>query len=623
MRLTGNFMTEAKGIVYFIGAGPGDPELLTLKGKRLLEEAGLVLYAGSLVNPAVLAHAHPDAARHSSAGMDLEEQIKLMRAAVERGQTVARLHTGDPAIYGATFEQMRRLEAEGLDYRVVPGVTSALAAAAALGIELTVPERTQTVIFSRLCGRTNVPEREALARLAEHRASLLLFLSAGMIERVVDELLATGYRPDTPIAVAFRVSWPDERIIRGTLTDIAEQVRAAEITHHALIVVSPALQAEVTAGAPDSHLYGTAQAAPERAPTMAIVSLTRGGTATGQRLLAALEDAVLYAPARFLDEANGTGRVRGYETSVRQVLQSAFRAHTALVAIMASGIVVRDLAPLLRSKHADPGVVVLDEAGRHAVSLLSGHQGGANRLARRIADCLGGTAVITTASDVQDLPALDLLGEAEGWRLERAEAMTAVSAALVNGDSVGVVQEAGGEQWWAEPLPPNLMRYSSLRTLQEARPAAAILITPHHVPPALLAAVPATVIYRPACLVVGVGCKRDTPAEQVLGAIRMTLAEAGLAEGSVELLVSVEDKAEEAGLLAAARALARPVRFYNREALAAAGPLPNPSPYVQKVLGIPGVAEPAAMLAAGAKKLLVQKRKFANVTVAVAQKEDA
>ena len=615
-------MREAKGIVYFIGAGPGDPELLTLKGRRLLEQADLILYAGSLVDEALLAYARPGAARHSSAGMKLAEQIALMRATVDRGQTVARLHTGDPAIYGATFEQMRRLEAEGIAYRVVPGVTSALAAAAALGIELTVPEWTQTVIFSRVSGRTKVPEREALARLADHRASLLLFLSAGMIERVVDELLAVGYEPDTAIAVAFRVSWPDERIIRGTLADIAEQVRAAEITHHALIVVSPALQPAVTADAPDSHLYGTAQVGPGRAQTTAIVTLTRGGTATGQRLLAALDDSVLYAPARFLDGTNSTGRVQGYEASVRQVLQSAFQSHTALVAIMASGIVVRDLAPVLRSKHADPGVVVLDEAGRHAVSLLSGHKGGANRLARQVADCLGGMAVLTTASDVRGLPALDLLGEKEGWRLERAEAMKAATAALVNGDSVGVFQEAGGEQWWAEPPPANLRRYRSLGALQEARPDAAILITPRQVPQALLAAVPATVVYRPPCLAVGVGCKRETPAEQILGAVRMALAEAGLAEGSVGLLASVEDKAEEAGLLAAARTLARPVRFFSREALAAAGPLPNPSPYVQDVLGIPGVAEPAAMIGAGAQKLLVQKRKFANVTVAVAHKED-
>lgn len=617
-------MTDDSRVVYFIGAGPGDPELLTLKARRLIQQADLILYAGSLVDEAILAHARPDAARHNSGGMSLDEQISLMGAAARRGQRVVRLHTGDPAIYGATFEQMRRLEAEDIPYRIVPGVTSALAAAAALGIELTVPERTQTVIFSRLSGRTKVPEREALRRLASHRSTLVLFLSAGMIERVVAELTAAGYAPQTPIAVVFRVTWPDERIIRGTLADIGARVRAAEITHHALIVLSPALDEQVAAGAPDSHLYTTAQAPPATKRTAAIISLTRGGTATGKRLLVAMEDAVLYAPARFLDsrsEANGAGRVQGYEISVRQVLQSAFQSHTALVAIMASGIVVRELAPLMRSKHADPAVVVLDEAGRYAISLLSGHRGGANRLAQRVAVLLGGTAVLTTASDVQGLPAIDMLGEEEGWRLERSDGLTAVSAALVNGDPVGVVQEAGSESWWPEPPPPNLTRYPTLQALEEATPAAALLITPRQVPPALLAALPATIVYRPPCLVVGVGCRRDTPAAEIEEAVLASLNRAGLSAASVCLLASVQDKADEVGLLATARTHGWPLRFYRREELAAAGPLPNPSPNAQRALGIPGVAEPAAMLGAGARDLLVEKQKSANVTVAVAQEE--
>jgi precorrin-4 C11-methyltransferase len=409
------------GMVWFVGAGPGDPELLTLKAQRLIAAADVIIYAGSLVNPAVLAHARPGVELHDSAGMKLTEQIDVMRAAVARGRMVVRLHTGDPAIYGAILEQIRELEKHGVPYAVVPGVSSAFAAAAALGIEFSVPGDTQTVIFTRLAGRTPVPEREALRDLAKHRTSLVVFLSAGMIARVVDELRAAGYDPDTPIAVVFRASWPDERILRGTLADIAGQVEEAAINNHALIVVSPALEpAAKDEAAPVSHLYGAAMAVPSRRPTTAIVTLSRGSADLGRRLHGLMPDSVLYVPTRFAstDDSPESG-VIAYETSVRQVLQSAFQEHRALIAVMAAGIVVRELAPVLRSKHADPAAVVLDERGQYAVSLLSGHQGGANDLARRVAALLGGTPVLTTASDVRGLPALDLLGRDEDWLLTR------------------------------------------------------------------------------------------------------------------------------------------------------------------------------------------------------------
>ena len=441
------------GTVCFVGAGPGDPELITLKGQRLIAEADVILYAGSLVSEAMLEHARPEAKRFNSAGMPLDQQIAAMREAAGRGERVVRLHTGDPSIYGAIFEQMRQLEALDIPYRIVPGVSSALAAAAALGIEYTVPGDTQTVIFTRLAGRTPVPDREALYRLAAHRSSLVIFLSTGMIARVVDELRTAGYSDGTPVAMVYRASWPDELVLRGTLADIAQQAEANELDHHALIVVSPALDPKIREQAPDSHLYGTAMAAKSREATRAIVTLTRGGTETGHKLLARLPQSILYAPARFVQAA---GNIRPYRESVRQVLQSAFEQHEALVCIMAGGIVVRNLAPLLTSKHVDPGVVVLDEAGRFAMSLLSGHQGGANRLAVEVAMALGGQAVLTTSSDVQNLPALDLLGQEWGWQIESGQHLTAASAALVNGDPVGVFQDAGRSSWWPHPTPPNL-----------------------------------------------------------------------------------------------------------------------------------------------------------------------
>jgi len=226
--------------IYFVGAGPGDPELITLKGARLLAEADLVLYAGSLVPEAVLAHCRPQARRVSSAGLDLQAQVDLMVEAAGQGRTVVRLHSGDPDLYGAVQEQRQLLARAGLRSETVPGVTAALAAAAALNQELTLPEVSQTVIFTRLSGRTPVPQREALAGLARHRATLCLYLSVGLIEEAAAGLLE-GYPPQTPAAVAFRVSWPEQRLIRTSLANLAEAVRAAGIERQAIILVGPAL----------------------------------------------------------------------------------------------------------------------------------------------------------------------------------------------------------------------------------------------------------------------------------------------------------------------------------------------------------------------------------------------
>ncbi|NLM52758.1 MAG: precorrin-4 C(11)-methyltransferase [Firmicutes bacterium] len=222
--------------VYFVGAGPGDPELITIKGARLLKEADLIIYAGSLVNPEILCYANPGAKIVDSKDLDLPRLMRLMQEAVAKGQKVVRLHTGDPSLYGAIQEQIRQLEAAGIATQIVPGVSSYAAAAAAVGRELTVPEVTQTVIITRLGGRTPVPEKESLSKLAMHQASMCIFLSVGMIDKVVAELLK-AYPTTTPAAVVEKASWPQERVIRGTLATLAEQVKAAGITKTAMILL--------------------------------------------------------------------------------------------------------------------------------------------------------------------------------------------------------------------------------------------------------------------------------------------------------------------------------------------------------------------------------------------------
>ncbi len=221
--------------VAFVGAGPGDVELITVKGRRLLDAADCIVYAGSLVNPAILAGCK--AQIHDSAGMNLDEIIETMATAWHNGQSVVRLHTGDPSIFGAIKEQMQRLDALGIPSIVVPGVSSAFGAAAALKAELTLPEIAQTVIITRQEGRTPVPDLEKLRLLASHQTTMLIFLSVSMIETVVLELLAGGYPQTTPVAVVEKATWNSEQIVSGTLADISARVREAGICKTAIICV--------------------------------------------------------------------------------------------------------------------------------------------------------------------------------------------------------------------------------------------------------------------------------------------------------------------------------------------------------------------------------------------------
>lgn len=245
-------MTEKQSHVYFVGAGPGDPDLITVKGRKLLDAADVVIYAGSLVNPALLDGL--EATIHDSAHMNLDEIIRIMKDAVDKGFTVVRLHTGDTAFYSAISEQIERLRALDIRYSVIPGVSSAMAGAAALGQELTIPEISQSVIITRLEGRTPVPASEGLGGLSRHKASMIVFLSVGMIDKVVEEL-AEGYSPETPVVVIEKASWPDQRIIRGTLGDIAGKVKAAGIQKTALIYVGDALLASQADLGKESKLY--------------------------------------------------------------------------------------------------------------------------------------------------------------------------------------------------------------------------------------------------------------------------------------------------------------------------------------------------------------------------------
>lgn len=228
-------------MVHFVGAGPGAEDLITVRGLNYIKEADVIIYAGSLVNPALLKYAKSECEVYNSAYMTLEEVIDVTVKAEKKGLTTVRLHTGDPSIYGAIREQMDELEKISIDFDVCPGVSSFFGAAAALKLEYTLPDVSQSVIISREEGRTPVPEKEKLSMLAKHQATMVLFLSSGMSEKVKGNLIEGGYSPDTPVAVIYKATWPEEKIIRTTLENLPKDMEKENITKTALIIVGRVL----------------------------------------------------------------------------------------------------------------------------------------------------------------------------------------------------------------------------------------------------------------------------------------------------------------------------------------------------------------------------------------------
>lgn len=224
-------------MINFVGAGPGAVDLITVRGKKLLEQADIIIYAGSLVNPALLEYAKESCEIHNSASMTLEQVIEVMKAGEGSGKAVVRLHTGDPSIYGAIREQIDMLEEVGIDYKVCPGVSSFCGAAAALGAEYTLPGVSQSVILTRMEGRTPVPPKEEISLMAAHQATMVIFLSSGMLEQLSERLIEGGYTKDTKAAIVYKATWDDEKVVRTTVGNLAQAARENNISKTALITV--------------------------------------------------------------------------------------------------------------------------------------------------------------------------------------------------------------------------------------------------------------------------------------------------------------------------------------------------------------------------------------------------
>ena len=588
--------------VYFIGAGPGDPDLITVRGRDLVARADLVLYAGSLVPAEVVGCARPGAVVADSAGMSLDQTHALMLETVRRGGLVARVHTGDPSLFGSVREQTALLDRDGVAWAIIPGVTAAFAAAARAGVSFTVPEATQSLVITRLHGRTPVPDSERLSELARHGSSVAVYLSADKAPALASELRLAGLPEDTVIVVARKVGHPEEKIIRTTLGGLEESVRSGNIVRQTVFLILPAENAcRVPSRLYDAsfgHGFRPARR-PQTWPRLAVYALTGQGLALARRI-ADMAPAEIFAPVRLAGD-----KEQGFERIADQV-RANFPLYHAHVFVAAAGIAVRSIAPLLQSKDTDPAVVVCDQNGEHVVSLLSGHLGGANDLSRRVAAHLGGRPVITTATDTAGKPAIDTLAQERNCHIADVSRIVHVNTVLAEGGRVtvhdpdnmlGLRDEAGLEDCF------ELVDHAQAQVTVNWKSGTA----------------PGLVLH-PRRLCVGIGCRRGVSGEEILQALDQVMAEYGLAPAALAALASVDLKADEAGLLDAARELGLPLEFFAGSVLDETQ-VPNPSERVREKIGAGSVCEAASIQAAlktgpGAR-LIVPKTIIGNVTVAV------
>ncbi len=585
-------------MIHFVGAGPGDRGLITLKGKELLERADLVIYAGSLVPKELLSFCSKEARIFDSSKMTLEEVLIIMKEADDKGSRVVRLHTGDPSIYGAIREQMDGLISDGYDFEVVPGVSSFVAAAAALKKEYTLPAVSQSIIITRMEGRTGVPEREKLKELAKHGSSMAVFLSAGMTGQVQKALLEAGtYNKDTPAALVYKVTHEDEKLVRCTVGSLNDEAEREGISRTALILVGDFLSDDRNTYE-KSRLYdadfstGYRRGGEKR--LIRAISFTDRGKETGERLKRSFGDDLVF-------EAFDKGM------SLDKWTEACFREDCDMIFIGAAGIAVRSIAPHIKSKATDPAVVVTDDRGENVIPILSGHIGGGNALAGKIADILGARAVITTSSDINGVFSIDEWAARRGMVIDDISGIKAVSSKLlknekvyfksyvnINGDPpVGLIPACDGMEDKDIAVVIGINKVKNDTVL--------------HIIPRIC--------------VIGTGCRKGTDSEKYLAAFERFCEENDISEKSVALISSIDIKAEEACIKSLCGKLKAGLETYSagelNEVKLSEGEFAA-SAFVEDVTGTDNVCERSAVRAAGADRLLVKKSGYDGITFAAA-----
>lgn len=630
-------------MVHFVGAGPGACDLITVRGMNRIKEADVIIYAGSLVNPELLSYAKADCEIYNSAHMTLEDVVSVMREAEAAGKGTVRLHTGDPSVYGAIREQMDLLDEYGIAYDVCPGVSAVFGAAASLACEYTLPDVTQTLILTRAEGKTPVPEKENLRSLAAHRASLVLYLSSGLARKVRQDLLLGGYAEDTPVAVVYKATWPEEKIIRTTLAKLPEDMEAAGISKTALIIVSPALGNDYE----KSRLYDAAFATEYRGATeiafpagirrVLLVTCSVRGYATMQKLAKKLEN-ISGAEIITKVKCEALPEVSMKET-VKACVDAYFEQVDAIVFVTASGIAVRSVAEHLTHKSKDPAIVCMDECGKHVISLVSGHAGGANAFTQMLADVMWATPVITTATDVEGRFSVDDYARKHNLVVTDWAKAKAISAeVLATGAKPVWVDEAAGsqEEEKNECEICKVQKSTRIDGCENEIDVQKLQIGSHQVviTPQDVSVDAQTLQLIPCCIVAGIGCKKGTSVDKIEHAVQDAFAKAGLRMEALCAVASIDLKKNEVGLLEFCETRKVPFKTYAAEELRAVPGIYSASEFVSGVTGVDNVCERSAvkyasehatnqgepLLGRQAKhgELLLRKQAHGGVTVALA-----
>ncbi len=600
--------------VILAGAGPGAADLITLRTKNALENADIIIYAGSLVNPELLTCAKPEAKKYNSAGMNLDEVVEVVRNAVAADKQVVRLHTGDPAMYGAISEQMNAFDELGIEYEIIPGVSSVFAAAAALKCELTMPDVSQSAILTRRAGRTPVPEKEAIPALAASGATMAVFLSIADMDGLVEDFYKAGRSPETPAAVVYRASWPNQRIVRGTLGNIASKVAEAGIKRQSMIIVGEALNRSGEL----SDLYNVNFAHGHRDAGVqlwlnkktAIYALTQQGALKASEIACGMTGATL-----MLSESCGSrisDAVYFPAGELAEVIEKSWHLYDAHIFIMATGIVVRKIGHLLIDKISDPAVVCCDEQGDFAVSLIGGHLAGANLLAQRVARITGGKAVVTTATDVNKITAFDTAAMLENYRIVNPSMIKEFNRRLLENESVDLLVP---EQFYLKYY-SGISNLKLIRSMDEISSDAVVSFNCGEDLAEYALRLTDQGVY------VGIGCRRDTAASDIETALLDALAKLDLTPEDVNCIASLDAKRNEAGLLELVKKYRIRIKFYPAEFLNRLE-TPNITPRAQQEFGVNSVAEAAALAVNPEYRLLLEKQKYPAVTVAIAGKDES
>ena len=591
-------------MVHFVGAGPGACDLITVRGMNRIKEADVIIYTGSLVNPELLSYAKSDCEIYNSAHMTLEDVVSVMREAEEASKVTVRLHTGDPSVYGAIREQMDLLDEYGIAYDVCPGVSAVFGAAASLACEYTLPDVTQTLILTRAEGKTPVPEKENLRSLAAHRASLVLYLSSGLARKVRQDLLLGGYAEDTPVAVVYKATWPEEKIIRTTLAKLPEDMEAAGISKTALIIVSPALGSVYE----KSRLYDAAFATEYRGATeiafpagirrVLLVTCSVRGYVTMQKLAKKLEN-ISGAEIITKVKCEALPEVSMKET-VKACVDAYFEQVDAIVFVTASGIAVRSVAEHLTHKSKDPAIVCMDECGKHVISLVSGHAGGANALTQMLADVMWATPVITTATDVEGRFSVDDYARKHNLVVTDWAKAKAISAEVLAAGArpVWVDKAAGSQEEEKNEFEIcKVQKSTGIDGCENRVDVKRLQIGSHQVviTPQDVSVDAQTLQLIPRCIVAGVGCKKGTSVDKIEHAVQDAFAKAGLRMEALCAVVSIDLKKDEVGLLEFCETRKVPFKTYAAEELRAVPGIYSASEFVSGVTGVDNVCERSAV----------------------------